>query len=104
MSRALRIWREFSFSLLRPADELFAGVQGDEILLQGVVDCCFDEGDGLVIVDYKTDRVSFDEAPERAALYREQLGAYAWAMGRITGEAVKESIVYFLNAGRAVAL
>ena len=57
MAEAQRVWREFSFSLLRPAGEIFAGGGEDEILLQGVVDCCFEEPDGLVVVDYKTDRV-----------------------------------------------
>ena len=104
MCAATQIWREFSFSLLRPAGELFAGAGDDEILLQGVVDCCFVENGELVIVDYKTDTVSYAAAEERATLYREQLGAYAWAMERITSLPVKERVVYFLHARRAVRL
>ncbi len=101
MVAAVRVWREFSFSLLRPAGELFPGAGDDEILLQGVVDCCFEEDGGLVVVDYKTDRVDYGDAPERARQYAGQLDAYAWAMGRITGLPVKERVVYFLHARRA---
>ena len=68
------------------------------------MDCCFVENGELVIVDYKTDTVSYAAAEERAALYREQLGAYAWAMERITSLPVKEQVVYFLHARRAVRL
>ena len=104
MAEAQRVWREFSFSLLRPAGEIFAGGGEDEILLQGVVDCCFEEPDGLVVVDYKTDRVRPGDAAARAGDYRGQLGLYAWAMERIAGKPVKERIVYFLNAKTAVDL
>ena len=34
---------------------------GDSILLQGVVDCCFETDGGLTVVDFKTDRVKSDE-------------------------------------------
>ncbi len=99
-----RVWREFAFSLLRPACELYPGAGGDEILLQGVVDCCFVEDGALVVVDYKTDRVSAGAAAARAENYRRQLEAYAWAMSRITGLETRERIVYFLTARCAVRL
>jgi len=31
---------------------------GETLLLQGVVDCYFEEPDGIVLVDYKTDYVA----------------------------------------------
>ena len=39
-------------------------------MLQGVVDCAFRTEQGLVIVDFKTDRIRPEEAPARAELYR----------------------------------
>ena len=104
MGRADKLWREFSFSLLRPAGELFPGAGDDEILLQGVVDCCFAERGRLVVVDYKTDRIRPDDAAARAETYRAQLESYAWAMERITSLPVAERIVYFLRPGIAVSL
>ena len=76
----------------------------EELLLQGVVDCCLFEPDGLVIVDYKTDRISAAEAPERAGRYASQLESYAWAMSQIPGRSVKAKLVYFLRPGEAVEL
>ena len=102
MAESPKVYREFSFSLLRPAGEVFPGAGEDELLLQGVVDCCFVEDGGLVVVDYKTDRVSASGAAARAERYRGQLECYAWAMERITGLKVRERLVYFLRPGLAV--
>ena len=94
--------REFKFSLLCPADELLGAAADDEVLLQGVVDCCFEEDGELVIVDYKTDAVRTEEQlAERRALYAPQLRAYAKACERIFKKRVKECELYFLSAGRA---
>ena len=104
MAAAEKVWREFSFSLLRPASEVFPGAADDDILIQGVVDCCFVEGDELIVVDYKTDRIPVSECGERAERYRSQLECYAWAMESITGKRVRESIIYFLAPAVAVRL
>ena len=97
--------REFRFSLLLDAEPLYPGAAGEELLLQGVVDCCLQESDGLVIIDYKTDRVrTGEEISSRAALYRGQLRAYAAALQRILGRPVKECVLYFLSAGKAVQM
>ena len=70
-----------------------------------MVDCWLEEEDGLVVIDYKTDRLrSRAEARKRAALYRGQLKAYASALERITGKPVKECVLYFLAVGEAVSL
>ena len=104
IAAAPRVLREFPFALLCPAERFFPGAEGEELLLQGVVDCCLIEPDGAVIVDYKTDRITPEAAPERAKRYAAQLETYAWAVSRITGLAVKAKIVYFLQPGEAVEL
>ena len=104
ITAAPRVLREFPFALLCPAERFFPGAEGEELLLQGVVDCCLIEPDGAVIVDYKTDRIAPEAAPERAKRYAAQLETYAWAVSRITGLAVKAKIVYFLQPGEAVEL
>lgn len=105
MRRAPALRREFRFSLLCDAAELYGEAAGEELLLQGVVDCFLEEPDGLAVIDYKTDRLkSRAEAEKRAALYRGQLAAYASALERITGRPVKERVLYFLSVGEAVSL
>ena len=92
--------REFRFSLLCPAETFFPGAGDEQVLLQGVVDAWFETKDGLVIVDYKTDRIRPDGVPARTAYYAAQLRAYAGAMARITGRPVCRRVLYFLHCGR----
>ena len=92
--------REFRFSLLCPAETFFPGAGEEQVLLQGVVDAWFETKDGLVIVDYKTDRIRPEGVPARTAYYAAQLHAYAGAMARITGRPVCRCVLYFLHCGR----
>ena len=93
--------REFRFQLLCEARAYFPeGAPDDRLLLQGVVDCCFEEPDGsITVVDYKTDRVSAAEVPARAAHYRGQLLAYAGALERIFARPVHRCVLWFLHTG-----
>ena len=94
-----QVWRELRFSLLTGAEEFYDVPPGERVLLQGVVDCCFREGDTLTVVDYKTDFVTQDTLEEKGRLYAPQLRAYAEAMERVLGLPVKECVVYFLRTG-----
>ncbi len=105
MLRASWREREFRFSLLCDAQELFGRAPGEQVLLQGVVDCCIEEDGALVVIDYKTDAVKTAEAlKERSRSYEGQLRAYAAALSRIFGKRVKECVLYFLSAGQAVSV
>jgi ATP-dependent helicase/nuclease subunit A len=69
--------------------ELFVVAPVGDRLLEGYVDLLVRSGDGLVIVDYKTDRWSGPvQTGERLARYRLQLAAYAVALGVIVDEPV----------------
>jgi ATP-dependent helicase/nuclease subunit A len=97
--------REYPFSILAPAHKFYPDVpEGEEVLLQGVIDCWFSRLDGITIVDFKTDRVSAAEAPERAENYRGQLAAYAYALEELTGRKVTRRILWFLRPNVGVAL
>jgi ATP-dependent helicase/nuclease subunit A len=87
--------REFKFSLLYPAERFYPDGGDDKIMLQGVVDCFFEEDGELIVVDFKTDRVTAETLGEKANHYAPQLAAYADALERITGKHVKERVVYF---------
>ena len=99
-----RVEREYRFSLLRPARDFFAVDSGDAVLLQGVADCFFEEDGALVIVDFKTDRITRAEVGERAERYRPQLEAYSLALARVTEKPVKERVLYFLAVGEEARL
>lgn len=97
-----QVWRELKFSLLTPAETWFPVPPGESVLLQGVVDCCLREGGALTVVDYKTDWVTPETLPGRAAEYAPQVRAYAGAVSRILGLPVRECVLYFLRTDSAV--
>lgn len=73
-------------------------------LVQGVIDLYFEEADGLVIVDYKTDRVKRTDAGEEQLRerYMIQLDYYAKALEQLTGKKVKEKVIYSFTLGKAI--
>lgn len=68
--------------------------------MQGIIDVYFEEEDGLVVLDYKTDRVR--TADELVRRYQSQLTYYARALSQITGKAVKEKIIYSFALGKEI--
>ncbi|MBE5803071.1 MAG: helicase-exonuclease AddAB subunit AddA [Clostridiales bacterium] len=68
-------------------------------LLQGVIDCAFMEDDGWVLLDYKTDYITDDEAFIQR--YAMQLEWYARALEKITATPVKEMWLFALGKGKA---
>ena len=84
-----RIWREVPV----------AAPVGDGSL-HGFIDLLFEEEDGLVVVDYKTDSVTEAQFPEVTQRYRLQGGAYAHAVAQITGRPVKEMVFLYLQPNR----
>ena len=101
-----QVEREFKFSLLAPAADYYPGVDaGEEVLLQGVVDCWFREADGTVtVVDFKTDRVTEDTVMSCAGSYRPQLDAYTRALSAAAEAPVGRRALWFFALGRAVEL
>ena len=99
-----QVEREYRFSLLRPVRDFSSLDADDSVLLQGVVDCFFEEDGELVVVDFKTDHVSRAQLDERAEHYRPQLEAYSMALTRVMGKKVKEKVLYFFSAGEEVRL
>ena len=98
-----RLKREQQFMLGIPAKELYPDSQSEElVLVQGIIDAYFREGEELVLVDYKTDRVK--SARELADRYRIQLHYYAQALERLTGRQVREQIIYSLELGEEILL
>lgn len=72
-----------------------------ERLLRGVIDLVFADGEGRVLVDYKTDKVSTGGLDERARPYALQLQLYAVALER-AGEKVDRAVLHFLRPDRLV--
>lgn len=76
----------------------------DMLLVQGIIDLYFEENDRLVIVDYKTDRVSKNKYGEEELVkrYAVQLDYYAKALQQLTGKEVSEKVIYSFTLGKAI--
>ena len=96
------VLREFKFSILDDGENYDPALSGEQILLQGVVDCALIEEDGITVVDFKTDRVTEETLPQRLAHYRPQVLAYASALERIYEKPVKASLLYFFRLEKFV--
>ena len=108
--------REQRFNVMLPAaqfataPELAASLEGEKVLVQGVIDLFFtDAGGKLVLCDYKTDRLSPAEmrdpslaAKKLIAAHSEQLGYYSAALRLMTGRAPDRITVYSLCLGDTV--
>ena len=95
--------KEQPFVLGIPASEL-RQEWGDEetILVQGIIDVFFYEEDGIVLADYKTDRVPEGNPQLLVDKYGVQLAYYAKALERMTGKKVKEKIIYSFALGEEI--
>ena len=91
-----------------PAKTIEKGLSAEDgeekVLLQGIADCFFYEDDGVVLIDYKTDYITEDEASARAAYYKTQIAYYADGLKSVLECPVKERYLYFLNCSQAVAV
>jgi ATP-dependent exoDNAse (exonuclease V) beta subunit len=73
-----------------------------EQLLEGQVDLVFEEQGALVVVDYKTEPISDEQALVQAAHHAPQLQIYGRGLAQATGFKVRERLVLFTALGRAV--
>lgn len=69
-------------------------------VLEGVIDLAFKESDGWVIADYKTDVGTDPSFSSREETYKRQVDLYADAWEKLTGEAVKERVLFFTSQNR----
>ena len=90
LNREMRFLTEVEAGSIKP--DLKDNISNEKIIVQGAVDVCFTEPDGVVILDFKTDRV--DNMDILAKTYGEQLNIYAMACEKIFQMPVKQKIIY----------
>ena len=98
------LYREQPFVIQRSASMLDDGWKNETVLVQGIIDAYFMEGDEIVLVDYKTDRVKRGQKQKLIDLYHVQLEDYARALERMTGKRVKEKIIYSFTLQKEILL
>lgn len=95
-------YREYRFTIKIPADtkmlselmplEDLSENSNFEIILQGAVDCAFEENGEIVIIDYKTDKIK--NMTRLKTLYENQLFYYKRALEEVLEKPVKECYIY----------
>ena len=102
LRQADEIRREYRFSILVPSGEYLPALDGEEVLLQGVVDLFAVKDGAVTVVDFKTDYVTEDGLQEKLDLYRPQLAAYSAALEKILDLPVRRRVLYFFGNGETV--
>ena len=72
------------------------------ILVQGIIDVFFEEDDGIVLLDYKTDRV--DVESELVLRYEKQLQLYKSAIEKAYNVPVKETLIYSFALDKTIII
>lgn len=101
---AKKLYREVPFTMEVKCSEVFADIPGEgneseTIVLQGIIDCYFEEEGKLVLVDYKTDYVPEGELEQLKEKYRTQIEYYARALRQITGKEIAGKYIYLFWNG-----
>ena len=96
--------REKPFVMSVPANLVWEDSRPEEdVLIQGIIDVFWEEADGIVLLDYKTDHV--DNAQELGRRYKKQLELYADALSRFSDEKpVKEILIYSFALAETILL
>ena len=74
------------------------------IVVQGIADLLIMNQEGLHLIDFKTDRISPEQVPQRVKRYENQLRLYSVAAQAILQRRVSGKWLYFLKPGLAVPI
>lgn len=106
MLKSDKLYREVPFNIEVSGIELYKELddiyKDETILLQGVIDCYFEENDEIVLLDYKTDYVPSGKADTLKEKYRLQIEYYRKALEQLTGKSVKDKYIYSFWNGEVI--
>ena len=97
--REQHFMQEVEYEKLFPED---GGDNVEKVILQGIIDAFIMEDDGIILVDYKTDRVK--DGKELRNRYQKQIDLYSEALEQILGKKVKRRVLYSFSLGEEVDL
>lgn len=105
--KGIKIYRELPFFREIPVYELNKKLdkewyKEDNIRLQGIIDCFFEDEDGVVLIDYKTDYVKVGEEMLILDRYKVQIDLYSETLERILGKKVSEKYLYLFGINKEI--
>ena len=106
VKREQKIYTQIKMNDIYLNDEIFKNnretYENESVMLRGVIDLYFEEDDGLVILDYKTDFVDENNKKEIIHKYKKQIEIYADVLSKLTGKKVKEKYLYLFGIDKQV--
>ena len=92
------LYKEREFILRR-------NVKGADTIVQGIIDCYFEEEDGIVLIDYKNSYAGNEERErELVRMYEGQIDIYREALEIASGKPVKEAYLYLFGSKKFIAV
>lgn len=96
------LFKEQPFVIGIPGNEIEESNGEELVLVQGIIDAFFYEGEEIVLVDYKTDHCYEEE--ELIRRYRQQLDYYQRALEMTSGKKVKERLIYSFAMKKTISV
>jgi len=97
-----RLYREHQFIMGVPASELKLADSSEPVLVQGIIDAFYETDEGLILLDYKTDRVSSGQ--ELVDRYEGQLYYYAMALEKLRAKPVIRKCIWSFALGKLIEI
>ena len=103
-AKAGKLHRESQFVMGVPAHLIDPQTKSSQlIVVQGIIDAWFEEEEGIVLLDYKTDRVDKEGGmQELVRRYGRQLKLYAYALEHAQGKNVIRKLIYSVHLGEVI--
>lgn len=100
MRKSKSVYREVPFYVEVESTELYTYLpqciyKDEKVLIQGIIDCYFEEDNGLILIDYKTDYV--EDINSIKEKYKIQIYYYGRALQKLTGKEVKNKYLYLFS-------
>lgn len=99
-NQALSLEKQFVMGL--PANEIYSTSSEEIIIIQGIIDVYFEEEDGLVLLDYKTDYIKEGEEEILIQRYYTQFNYYRKALSQMLDKPVKETYLYSFSLEKTI--
>ncbi|MHC4124507.1 MAG: helicase-exonuclease AddAB subunit AddA, partial [Planctomycetota bacterium] len=76
--------------------------QQEIAVVQGIIDMLIQTKEGVIVIDFKTDKITQTQAKEKASVYKQQLNFYSEAANKILKDKIKGKWLYFLGPECAI--
>jgi len=79
--RSKKVYREKEFMISAPAESIYPGSEGKNVIIQGIIDCCFEDNNGdIYLIDYK-----YTDKDEKSIIqsYKHQIELYKKALCKL---------------------